>query len=316
MILRPQRFRTLKGFILGLCVSLILLGLGYAYFQSTAHQMTVSEQSAIEQEAVDAYIKEHPTSLIYVAARELKSGNVLSDSDLMPAETSKEALPTDAVTDLSQAMGKVIRCDVVTSTAITQSLLYDQGTYPDDVRLMEYTVVNLPQKLEPRQFVDIRIMFPNGLNYIVLSKKQVTDLLKPTENQQGILWIQTDEEEVLRMSSAIVDASIVEGAMLYAVPYVAPDIQKEAVMTYPSNNEVQELILQDPNIVTKAVTELEARNRRTLEERVNQDRENFGKTPVYDKDATKATPTPTLPAGTDTPSQEEPLPGTAMDGRL
>ena len=63
------------------------------------------------------------------------------------------------------------------------------------------------------------------------------------------------------MASAIVDASLVEGTVLYAVPYIAPDIQDEAIQTYPSNPEVQKLISENPNIVNKAVTELEIRNR-------------------------------------------------------
>jgi hypothetical protein len=53
----------------------------------------------------------------------------------------------------------------------------------------------------------------------------------------------------------------VEGTVLYAVPYIAPDIQDEAIQTYPSNPEVQKLISENPNIVNKAVTELEIRNR-------------------------------------------------------
>ncbi len=324
MILRPQRYRTLKGFILGILLCVALLGLGYAFLGSRITGVSQTEKSDIEAKAIETYLQAHPTGVVYVASKPLKSGTVLADSDLAPAEIQRIYIPDDAVVDLGQAIGKVIRCDVTTSTAVTHSLLYDQGNYPDDLRLMEYTVINLPQKLEARQYIDIRIMFPNGLDYIILSKKQVTDLMKTTENQPGILWIQADEEEILRMSSAIVDASIVDGAILYALPYVAPDIQNEAVTTYPSNSEVLNLILQNPNIVAKAITELEMRNRKILEEKINEDRENFGLTKIYGEDTTKVTPsTPPPPVSESIPDQspqgsppaQTPI-GVEMDGRL
>jgi hypothetical protein len=325
MILRPQRYRTLKGFILGILLCVVLLGAAIVLFGSERTWITLSEKSEIEAKAIEAYLEANPTGIVYVASKALKSGTVISDSDLMPAEIRSIYIPEDAVVDLGQAIGKVLRCDVTTSTAVTHSLLYDQGNYPDDLRLMEYTVINLPQKLEPRQYIDIRIMFPNGMDYIVLSKKQVTDLEKPIDNQPGILWIQANEEEILRMSSAIVDASIVDNAYLYALPYVAPDIQKEAIITYPTNSEVMNLILQDPNIVTKAITELEMRNRRMLEEKINEDRENFGLRRVYGKDTTVITPTaPTPPPANDAaPAQnaqdsgnEQTYVAGDLDGRL
>ena len=311
MILRPQRYRTLMGFLLGLSLSLIVLGIGYAYYHSTVTSLGEKEKLDIQKQAVEEYIQNNPTSLVYVVAKEKKAGEVLTDSDLIPAEISQAIIPSDAVTDIAMAAGKVIRCDVTANTAITRSLIYEEGDYPDDMRLMEYTVINLPQKLEAQQFVDVRIMFPNGLDYIVLSKKQITDLQKATENQKSILWFHAGEEEILRMASAIVDASVVEGSLLYAVPYVAPDVQKEAIRTYPSNGEVQSLITQNPNIVNKAITALEIRNREVFEDRINKDRQNFGKNRVYGEDTTPVTPT--------TAATPEPqLGGTdsAMDGRL
>lgn len=83
------------------------------------------------------------------------------------------------------------------------------------------------------------------------------------------------------MASAIVDASIVEGTVLYAVPYIAPEIQDEAVRTYPVNPGVQKLILEDPNIINKAVTELESRNRELFEKRINEDYQYAGRNKVF-----------------------------------
>ena len=99
------------------------------------------------------------------------------------------------------------------------------------------------------------------------------------------------------MTSAIVDASFVDGAILYAVPYVAPDVQDEAIQTYPPNIEVQNLIIQNPNILEKAITELEARNRKLFEENVNNCFESMGKNRVFTNDNRALLPVPDDNAG-------------------
>ena len=64
------------------------------------------------------------------------------------------------------------------------------------------------------------------------------DLWRDEGRRDNLIRLHMTEEEILRMSSAIVDASLVEGSIPYAVQYVAPDIQKGAAKTYPANLEV------------------------------------------------------------------------------
>ena len=281
MILRPQRYRILLGFLAGLSFSLIILAACYFYYRNNTYQITEQEKLQIRQMAVEEYRQNNPTSLVYKITTDKKSGEIIQDKDIAPAEISVSLKPADAVTDPSIAVGKVLRCDILSNTVITESLLYGKQDYPHDMRLVEYSVLNLPKKLQKNEFIDIRIMFPNGLDYIVLSKKQITDLERSENAQKNIIWFHANEEEILRMASAIVDASIVEGTILYVVPYIAPDIQNEAAITYPVNSEVQRLILEDPNIIKKAVTELEARNRRLFEESINQDYLYSGRNKVF-----------------------------------
>jgi len=298
VIHRPQRYRIILGFILGLIISMIVFGVAYFYYLNHEKEMKEQEKAAIQQEAVDKYIQEHPTKVVYALAQDKKAGEVLSDTDFAATEINEELVPADAVLEPSFAVGKVMRSDMKQNTILTESLYYEEKDYPDDMRLLEYTVVNLPQKLDVNEFVDLRIMLPTGSDYIVLSKKRVIDLQRPTpENPKNIIWFHALEEEILRMTSAIVDASFVDGAILYAVPYVAPDVQDEAIQTYPPNIEVQNLIIQNPNILEKAITELEARNRKLFEENVNNCFESMGKNRVFTNDNRVLLPVPDDNAG-------------------
>ena len=139
----------------------------------------------------------------------------------------------------------VMRCDITKHCRYQIADLFEED-FPDDLRMMEYTVINLPNRLEEGSFIDVRIMFPNGLDYIILSKKKVIDHWREEGRQDSLIYLHMTEEEILRMSSAIVDASLVEGSSLYAVEYVAPDIEK-TTKTYPANLEVLELISINPS---------------------------------------------------------------------
>lgn len=282
MFIRPRRYRTIFTFLAGLGVSVALLTGGYFYYRANIAGIESELRTRIGEEVAKAFDESHPMSIVYVFSKDKQAGEIVADSDLMPAEIGVGAIPADAVLSPEAALGKAMRCNVAKNTVATASLLFSSEDYPDDLRLMEYTVVILPRKLDVGNFVDVRIMFPNGLDYIVLTKKEVIDRVNGENGQSSIIWMHMNEEEILRMSSAIVDAGMVDGSKLYAVTYVAPDIQDEAHKTYPVNNEVLELILSDPNIVEKAVETLEARIRAEFEEQMNRKLEFSGKHKVFD----------------------------------
>lgn len=176
MFIRPQRYRIILAFLFGLALSIALLTGGYFYYKSQQNQMEADMRVTIEKETEVKFEQEHPTGLVYIFQNDKKAGEIIADIDLIPTEVSIVAIPEDVITSLSEAQGRVMRCDVRQNTMATKSLLFTKNDYPDDLRVMEYTVLNLPQKIELGSFLDIRIMFPNGLDYIILSKKQVIDL--------------------------------------------------------------------------------------------------------------------------------------------
>ena len=271
MFIRPRRFRIILAFMLGLGISATVLIGGYFYYRSNLALLESEMKAKAMEEARQAFNEEYPMSLVYVFRQDKKAGEIIADTDLEPAEANTRIIPADAVMSVEEAVGMVMRCDITKNTVVTKAMFYSEEVFPDDLRLMEYSVISLPGNLEAGSFIDVRIMFPNGLDYIILSKKKVIDLRREENRRDDLIRLHMTEEEILRMSSAIVDASLVDGSILYGVQYVAPDIQKEAARTYPANLEVLELIKTNPNIVSKAIETLEVRNRLDFEKRMDQD---------------------------------------------
>lgn len=90
---------------------------------------------------------------------------------------------------------------------------------------IDYVMVGEGQETD--KFLDIRIRFPNGEDYIVVAEKKITYM-----TETGF-YMYLDEKEVRRLSSARTDVEVYEGAMLYLSSYKKK--QDEGLTDYPVN---------------------------------------------------------------------------------
>ncbi len=136
------------------------------------------------------------------------------------------------------------KIDIKAKTVITDDyVVQSDEVTTDDLREEEYNMIVLPVDLETNDYIDIRLMLPNGQNFIVISKAKV----EVPENADGTyvadtIKIKLREDEILSISSAIVEAYGIEGAYLYATKYVEAGLQGEAIPTYVPNAEVSKLL--------------------------------------------------------------------------
>lgn len=141
----------------------------------------------------------------------------------------------------------VMKVSVPANSIVTKDMLSevdDQTT--DDQRIQEYNMIILPSELKNGDYVDIRVRFPKGEDYIVVAKKKILQCTTDT------IWIKLSEEEILSLGNAIVESYTAEGTKLYATTYSEPGMQAAATPTYAVSEEVLSLINTDPNIRTEA----------------------------------------------------------------
>ena len=160
------------------------------------------------------------------------------------------------------------KVDMKANTVITSELVVQSSEIvTDDTRQEEYNMITLPLDLMTNDYIDIRLKLPSGQNFIVISKAQV----EVPMNADGTYIVDTikvnlREDEILAMSSAIVEAYGINGAELYATKYVDPAMQEGVVPDYTPNSAVTAQLDRDedgkmdnPNIVEQAMNELAAR---------------------------------------------------------
>lgn len=236
---------------------------GYAVFSSMQHharenrirdeyreQIAKLEQARLEEEK--------RLSSSWVLSRDIAAGEVIQQKDLVQVKLPPGAAPVNLVQGNEQGGVKIAKIELRKGTALTDAMVYEKEPLRSDLRNRELQVVTLPSNLREHEVIDVRIQFSTGQDYIILSKKRIDKLTSP------IIWITMTEQEILSFSSAMVDAYL-HDAKLYAVTYVEPEMQDQAIPNYPVNKEVLKLIDSDPNIVTKAEQKLSEAVRVSLE---------------------------------------------------
>lgn len=121
----------------------------------------------------------------------------------------------------------------------------------DDLRIHGFPYIQMTSRLKPGDYVDVRISFANGGDFVLLSKKKIQGLGPLREEGTNAIWLTVSEEEILRLSSAVVDAYLNQGSSIYAIQYVSEN-QKEAVVNYVVSDLIKQLMEEDPNIVKMA----------------------------------------------------------------
>ncbi|WII35428.1 SAF domain-containing protein [Paenibacillus thiaminolyticus] len=202
--------------------------------------------------------REKQQATIWAFERPLQAGTRISMADLKRREIAESAAPAGRVREVDDAVGKVLKIDVSAKTPVLASMLYEEARLADDMRWVETAVIQLPLLLSKRDAIDVRIRFPDGQDYVILSRKGVHELQEPT------IWLQMNERERLSFSSACVDAYL-HGGQIYALRYIEPHLQKDAAVNYPPNEQVLKLMQSNPNIAKEAKTALMSRLREQME---------------------------------------------------
>lgn len=194
----------------------------------------------------------------WVPLKDIPAGHFIDSTDLQEIRLPLEASPDNLPIRMEDVAGKGVKIELRKGTPITLGMLFEEEVTPRDLRNREMKSIWLPSNLRQDDVVDIRIQFPTGQDYIILSKKRIDKLSSPA------FWTTLNEQEILLFSSAMVDAYI-HKASIYALTYVEPEMQDKAVPNYPPNQEVIQLIKSDPNIIQRAEQQLESSIRSALD---------------------------------------------------
>lgn len=241
-IIRQRRKNLIVSGLLGFLISALLL-IGFGFF----FRVQLADYLGVIPEPVIIEPERQPT---IVASRPIAKGTILDDDDVTVIMVETSAKVMDHFQDTSDLIGKKTAIDIDQNMPLSIAMFIEDHLIDNDDRLYEVSFVELPYHLSAGEVVDVRIAFPTGQEYVVLSKKTVKGFERRADNvHSGLLSLALEEEEALRMSSALVDSYIADGTRVYLVKYVDPESQSAAQVTYPVNDSVLHLLQENPNVL-------------------------------------------------------------------
>ncbi len=199
--------------------------------------------------------------LVYVSTMPIKKGEKVSSNNVTQ-QVIYTGLEPSYYMD-SSCLGMQAIADIRQNEPIMSNMV-SPIYFTDDLRTYELTVAHLMSTQQENDVVDVRVMFPNGEDYVILAKKQIYDLYLGT----NVFSVFLTEDEILRMSSAIVDAYTTTGARIYTTRYVEPNVQVDATPNYLVRPAIIDLINSDPNILEVAEQTLNLEARMDLDSRL------------------------------------------------
>lgn len=262
--------------------------------------MTERQHSQQTAESLNYYEQLHEQysyASFFVLTRDVPAGEELT-ADMIREQRvqSAEELLAAASFTKEDLLGKRLKVSLTKGAALSTDMVYE-GSVADDERQVELREVYLPQMLRENEFVDIRITFPNGEDYLVVGHKRVYHMIRDDEGVVSALQMRFSEQEQLRYQAACVDTKMYEDTGLYAVRYTG-EFQPAAQVYYPVNRAVFRLMQWDPNIEKLFVVAGE-QERRTLLETELEPYLSEGS----DQSEETADPAPSVAGGTDESKQ-------------
>ena len=212
------------------------------------------------------YEIESNTQSVYVAIKDIAHGDMLYDSTTAPSADDVNVEMQNVATGLEPSyymtadmLGRQAIVDMEYGTPIMATMVSsEEGELSADERDCEISVVQVMTDQAVSDHVDVRIAYPDGSDYIVLSNKKISQI-----DLQNCIWhANLNEEEILYLTSATVDAYLIDGAKLYTTRYVEDTLQGSAEANYVPKESTITLLTEDPNIVNEAIDALNLAARR------------------------------------------------------
>ena len=250
--------------VIVLCVIGVIASCGATYLVAAHFHNKETEQLASQIATLNARIEAiGPMTECYTVVSPIEPGTQFTE-DMLVAQSIPASMVNDDFATLEDivhatevegepVVGVYAKTFIQPGTPLTKSLLMPE-LITDSLREIDVVGNRWPIGLKTGDYIDFRITYPLGEDFIVLSHKRVMDITEET------IKVHMTEEEQHIYQAALVDyyISAANGADIYFTKYVEPGIQDAAVPYYSVPSNIAAVCATNPNIVDAAMVQVKA----------------------------------------------------------
>lgn len=228
-------------------VGTIVFSLSYLHLRNV--RQDYDEQIA-EYQATQDEVGELTTC--YAVSKNVKTvekGEVITAKNVEEIQMPASKVNAYTIVDIKDIENKYFKVDLHPGTPITSDMVMEEKI-EDSTREEDIVMDNMPIGLKEGDYVDFRITYPKGEDYIVLSHKRVLGINGNT------VKVYMDEMERMLYVSATIDKFLnaPNGSVTGITKYVEPGVQEPAEVYYNVPANILTVIMADPNIIDKVLT--------------------------------------------------------------
>ncbi len=177
----------------------------------------------------------------FVVKQTVRAGEKITEEVLEEVDVPIK-LGLNLITNKNDIIDKYFRVSLGDGTVLTTDDIVEKKI-DNTFRYFDTVIDELPIGLRTGDYVDIRIAFPFGEDFIAISHKRVEEL------NTGIMKLILSESEIYTYQSMLVDKALYGGTKIYAVEYIDAGSQAVAEVYYPLNKNLSELSSMNPNLL-------------------------------------------------------------------
>ncbi|MBQ8299134.1 MAG: hypothetical protein IJX99_04600 [Clostridia bacterium] len=241
MMLGPMKKKMITVGVVSFIIPCLIFGVIFAMYSSSKNEQIAELDEKVAEDIRLGFSGDLPIN------------HIIRSEDLMELQVKDISIPGNSYTTArkEEVIGQKLKLPVYSKTMVVDTMFYDlDDDVNNDVRVRELNMLALPSDLEQGDYIDIRVLFPTGEDFLVAVAKEVIQLGQSAESNS--IFIELTEEEQEKLNGAIIESYIYDSIKVYAVKYANEKEQlfKEAEMDYVERyeNTIEALISGDYQI--------------------------------------------------------------------
>lgn len=214
----------------------------------------------------------------YTVGADVPSGKKIEETDLVQIDVPV-SMATNLVQDMEELVGKHFRLNMTAGSVLTTDCVYEE-VITSDMRYYDVVLDQLPIGLKIGEYVDIRIKYGTGADFVGIAHRQVAEI------NGKVVKLILSEEDIHMYSDMLIDNIVYNesftspkdlngdgelndnveavGSILYAVTYVEGGNQDKSESFYAPSTLVQGIMAGDPNLNERKLSETDLVLRRKM----------------------------------------------------
>lgn len=212
------------------------------YFYDTNEVKLTNEIADLENRLDDI----GPIGTVLTVSVPTNPGETVVGETIQHQSYPTKLITSNMITSASQVSNSYYKIAITPGTPLTTDMFMKEEL-SDTLRDVDIYLDWWSSGIEVGNYIDLRIRYPMGEDFIVIPHKRVMALGANT------MKLYLDEVDQYRYIGATLDYFLNKdkGTVIYATKYVEPGIQEEAKAFYAVPSQIKSMMDADPNITDK-----------------------------------------------------------------